>query len=121
MDHEQYKICLLSYIIQIISLMAWLHQGQEKSEAEVKVEGMFSCSVCRRKEDRNISRLSLIETVRRNGKFIFHLAVSINASTVYVLKFEPIKRIFHGKTCAIKTTSLLTKVSVHTQFGTVFS
>lgn len=72
--------------------MAWLHQGQEKSEAEVKVEGMFSCSVCQRKEERNISRLSLIETVRRNGKFIFHLAVSNQ---------EPIKRIFHRKTCVI--------------------
>lgn len=79
--------------------MAWLHQGQKKSESEVKVEGMFSCSVCRRKEDRSISRLSLIETVRRNGKFVFHLAVSINASTVCVLKFEPIKWIFHRKTC----------------------
>ena len=66
--------------------MAWLHQGQKKSEAELKVEGTFSCSVCRRKEDRSISRLSLIETVRRNGKFVFHLAVSINASTVLCLK-----------------------------------
>lgn len=122
MDQEQYKICLLSCIIQIISLMAWLHQRQEKSEAEVKVEGMFSCSVCPRKEDRNnISRLSLIEKVRRNGKFTFHLAVSINASTVYVLKFEPIKWIFHRKTCVINTTSLLMNVSTHVQFGTVFS
>lgn len=61
MDQEQYKICLLSYVIQIISLMAWLHQGQEKSEAEVKVERIVSCSICPRKEDRSISRLSLIE------------------------------------------------------------
>lgn len=98
--------------------MAWLHQGQKKSEAELKVEGTFSCSVCRRKEDGSISRLSLIETVRRNGKFVFHLAVSINASTVYVLKFEPIKWIFHRKTCVIKTTSLLMNVSTHVQFGT---
>lgn len=98
--------------------MAWLHQGQKKSEAELKVEGTFSCSVCQRKEDRSISRLSLIETVRRNGKFVFHLAVSINASTVYVLKFEPIKGIFHRKTCVIKTTSLLMNVSTHVQFGT---
>lgn len=97
--------------------MAWLHQGQKKSEEELKVEGTFSCSVCRRKEDRSISRLSLIETVRRNGKFVFHLAVSINASTVYVLKFEPIKWIFHRKTCVIKTT-LLMNVSTHVQFGT---
>lgn len=33
--------------------MAWLHQGQKKSEAELKVEGTFSCSVCRRKEEKH--------------------------------------------------------------------
>lgn len=79
--------------------MAWLHQGQKEAEVEVKVEGMFPCSVRPRKEDRSISRLSLIETAGRNGKFIFHLAISINASTVYALKFEPIKRIFQRGMC----------------------